>query len=78
MAIVAIMLVPHPFPLHYFVRQFVNIGSFGHCGMGIDGEPDKDSSANDCTPDKKIPGSLLIHETLLFSHTPKVIMKVTI
>jgi hypothetical protein len=33
--------------------------------MGIDGEPDEDGSANDCSPNKEIPRSLLLHRNLL-------------
>lgn len=65
MTIVAVMLVPDPFALDHFVRQFVCVCPFWNGRMGIDGEPDEDSGADHRSPDKNIPGSLLLHRSLL-------------
>jgi hypothetical protein len=66
MTIVAVIFVPDALSQDDFVRQFVRVCSFWDGCMGIDGEPDEHGGANDCSPDKEIPGSLLLHRNLLF------------
>lgn len=65
MAIVAIVLVPDALSKDDFIRKLVRVSSFRDRSVGINGEPDENGSANDCSPDKEIPRTLLLHRNLL-------------
>ena len=63
MAIVTIILVPDPLPLHHLICQFVSVGSLRDRGMGINGEPDENGRADGRSPDEEIPCSSLLHKS---------------
>jgi len=62
MAVITVILVPNPFSHNDFIGQFIGVRPFGDGGMGVDGEPDKDRSTNDRSPDEEISGSPLNHK----------------
>jgi hypothetical protein len=61
MAVITVMPMPDPFPLHHFVCQFVGVRSFGYRGVGINREPYEDGGTDHRSPDKKIPRPFFLH-----------------
>ena len=62
MAIITIMSMPNSFPQGDLVCQFIRICSLWDGGMGVNGEPNKNGSANGCPQDEEISGCPLFHK----------------
>jgi len=63
-AVITVTMMPHPLTQNDFICQLICVRSFRNGGMGIDGEPDKDKGADDCSQDEEISCSLLPHRNL--------------
>jgi hypothetical protein len=73
MAVITVILMTDPFPKDHFIGQFIGVRPFRNGGVGINGEPDENRSADDRAPNKEISCTLFPHKKPPFYNSLKFI-----